>query len=148
MPARFDAVIEVVPRVRARVVRNVPQTLAVFETHFPRLRVLPGVLLLDDVAAAAALALTGPLPAGRHPGWVLGSVSRVRYRHFVRPGDQVEIDVQVVSADGSSASCRAQAVAAGRVVATFRSVALTRLVVAEEPVLVTASGASAMWGDD
>jgi len=148
MPGRFDAVTEVVPEVRARVVRNVPQTLTVFETHFPRLRVLPGVLLLDDVAAAAALALTGPLPAGQHPGWVLASVSRVRYRHFVRPGDQVEIDVDVVSVDWSSATCRAQVRVADRSVATFRSVELTRLVVAEEPVLVEVSGASTIWGNN
>src|SRR4029077_13156409 len=38
----------------AMAIRNVPNTLAIFNTHFPRFPVLPGVLMLGSLGALAA----------------------------------------------------------------------------------------------
>ncbi|WP_205856543.1 3-hydroxyacyl-ACP dehydratase FabZ family protein, partial [Phytoactinopolyspora endophytica] len=87
----LDRVLEVEPGRTARAIRNVPSTLPLLATHFPRFPVLPGVLILDDLAAVAALTLaaeTGPVP-----GWRLAGAARIRYRHFVRPGDSAELTV-------------------------------------------------------
>lgn len=113
----FDRLLEVVVGERAAAVRNVPATLTCFTDHFPRHPVLPGVLLLESMAALARSA------AG--PGtWRLAAVRGVRFKHFVGPGDQVRLTVEVTAHGPHRTECRATARAGGRVVATARVLAL------------------------
>ncbi|WP_393071991.1 hypothetical protein [Streptomyces sp. LN704] len=58
LPA-FDRLLELAEGERAVAVRNVPATLECFTAHFPRHPVLPGVLLLESLAALARTA-AGP----------------------------------------------------------------------------------------
>lgn len=120
----LDRVVTVEAGRRAVAVRHVPQTLEVFATHFPRFPVLPGVLILDDAAAVARLALAEPASPAR---WRLAAARRVRYRHFVEPGDAMEIDVQVVDRDARTAACRATVRVDGRPVTTVGELRLERL---------------------
>lgn len=112
----MDRVLSIEPGVRARAIRHLPSTLDVFATHFPRFPVHPGVLLLDDMVEVAGLAI------GR--GWLLSGVNRVRYRHFARPGDEVEIEVEILGVDLDSARCRAVARIGDSPVATVRELVL------------------------
>ncbi|QIY76278.1 3-hydroxyacyl-ACP dehydratase FabZ family protein [Streptomyces sp. RLB1-33] len=113
----FDRLLEAVVGERAAAVRNVPATLTCFTDHFPRHPVLPGVLLLESMAALARTA------AG--PGtWRLAAVRGVRFKHFVGPGDQVHLTVEVTAHGPHRTECRATARAGGRVVATARVLAL------------------------
>ncbi|SOF02681.1 3-hydroxyacyl-[acyl-carrier-protein] dehydratase [Streptomyces sp. OV198] len=113
----FDRLLEAVVGERAAAVRNVPATLTCFTDHFPRHPVLPGVLLLESMAALARRA------AG--PGtWRLAAVRGVRFTHFVGPGDQVHLSVEVTAHGPHRTECRATARAGGRVVATARVLAL------------------------
>ncbi|GHH96133.1 3-hydroxyacyl-ACP dehydratase FabZ family protein [Streptomyces capillispiralis] len=114
----FDRLVELVPGERAVAVRNVPGTLPVFATHFPRHPVLPGVLLLESMTALAKAA------AGDGGSWRLRAVRGVRFKHFVGPGDQVEITVDVTGRGERLTELRAVAKAGGRVVATARTLAL------------------------
>jgi len=61
----LDRVLELEPRTRARGLRNVPSTLDVFDSHFPRFPVLPGVVVLDSLAELARLVLPGAPEAWR-----------------------------------------------------------------------------------
>ncbi|SFG59269.1 3-hydroxyacyl-ACP dehydratase FabZ family protein [Streptomyces mirabilis] len=116
-PGGFDRLLEAVVGERAAAVRNVPATLTCFTDHFPRHPVLPGVLLLESMAALARTA------AG--PGtWRLAAVRGVRFKHFVGPGDQVHLTVEVSAHGPHRTECRATARAGGRVVATARVLAL------------------------
>jgi 3-hydroxyacyl-[acyl-carrier-protein] dehydratase len=135
MPPLFDGPLEIEAGVRATAVRAVPQTLAIFDTHFPRFPVLPGVLLLDDAAAVAALALGDEDGGG---AWILAGAARVRYRHFVRPGDRAVITAEVVAVDGGTATCRARVQVDGRTVTTIRTLRLTRAAT-EPPVTAGAT---------
>ncbi|WP_035923299.1 3-hydroxyacyl-ACP dehydratase FabZ family protein [Frankia sp. QA3] len=119
----FDRVVELVPGERAVAIRNIPATLPVFATHFARFPVLPGVLLLESMADLAKAAL-----GDGH--WRLRTVRGVRFRHFVGPGDQVEIRVEVTGRTDQTAQVRATARVEERVVATARGLAL---VAAEQP---------------
>lgn len=91
----LDTVVALDPGVRGEATRNVPSTSAIFATHFPRFPVLPGVLLLDDLARLAALVLAG---TGTPQRWTLAAATRVRYRHYVRPGDVATLSVEVLPA--------------------------------------------------
>lgn len=116
----FDRVIRVEPGRTAEAVRTVPSTLFIFDSHFPRFPVLPGVLLLESVAAVARLAL--PEDGAE---WQLTSVAAVRFRHFVQPGDTVRIAVQVVLRDAHAAVCSATVTVDDQVIATAQRVHLT-----------------------
>jgi 3-hydroxyacyl-[acyl-carrier-protein] dehydratase len=117
----FDRVLEFEPGSHAVAVRNVPGTHAWFATHFPRRPVLPGVLLLEDLARLAALVC-----GHGTQDWRLSGVHTMRFRHFVGPGDQVELRVRVTGAGDGSRDVRAEARVEGRTVATARRLTLTR----------------------
>lgn len=118
----LDEITEVLPGLRAVATRNVPHTLGVFDTHFPRFPVLPGVLILDALAQTAALAL----PGGGGAGWTPAEARRLRFRHYVNPGDRLELIVDVEETDGRTAHCRGTARVDGRTVTTVRELRLVR----------------------
>lgn len=97
--AGLDTVVALDPGVRGEATRNVPSTSAIFATHFPRFPVLPGVLILDDLARLAALVLAG---TGGPERWTLAAATRVRYRRYVRPGDVAALSVEVLPAAGEA----------------------------------------------
>ncbi|MGW4669167.1 3-hydroxyacyl-ACP dehydratase FabZ family protein [Streptomyces sp. NPDC004324] len=113
----FDRLLELVEGERAVAVRNVPATLACFTAHFPRHPVLPGVLLLESLTALARAA-AGP------GSWQLAAVRGVRFKHFVGPGDQVHLTVEVSRHSPRQTECRATARVGDRVVATVRALTL------------------------
>lgn len=115
----FDVLEHIEPGRRAVAVRHIPQTLDVFATHFPRLPVLPGVLILDEMVAVAALALSGSTDPSSAPGrWVLAGAGRIRFRRFVRPGDALRIAVEVAAVIDGTSTCRASASVDGVTVTT------------------------------
>ena len=101
-------------------IRNVPNTLAVFDTHFPRFPVLPGVMLLASMAELASIMLAH----GTGRPWSLAAAENVRYRHFVRPGDQVTITATVREVSDHLARVAATATVDGTTVATARALVL------------------------
>ncbi|MER6347576.1 3-hydroxyacyl-ACP dehydratase FabZ family protein [Streptomyces sp. NPDC001595] len=113
--------IVVVPGERAEAARNVPNTMALFATHFPRFPILPGVLVLQAAADVAALA------APEFPwGWRLAEAARVRWRQPVRPGDRMLIRAEVVAEEGDALHCKALVEVASRTVADVRRLTLVR----------------------
>jgi 3-hydroxyacyl-[acyl-carrier-protein] dehydratase len=117
VPGGFDRLLELVPGQRAVAVRNVPGTLTFFDAHFPRHPVLPGVLLLESMAAVAR-------EAAQDRGLRLAQVRGVRFKHFIGPGDQVQITAEVTGRTQQATEVRATARVEGRVVATARALTL------------------------
>lgn len=134
-PHRMDEVLERVPGLRAVAGRNVPGTLALFATHFPRFPVLPGVMILDDIAETARLA-AGP------GAWTLTGVSRIRYRRYVEPGDRMVVAFTVTEATPDTVRGTATVTVDGRTVTTVREIRLAR-VTGRVPALSSVSGVGA-----
>lgn len=118
--AQLDRVLELEPHRSIVAVRNVPATLDVFDHHFPRFPVLPGVIILDCLYLAADLLLRET--TGR--AWRPAGADRIRYRHFVQPGDQVELRFELAEPPGRFAGGKATASVDGKAVTTIRRLEL------------------------
>ncbi|WP_250286750.1 MULTISPECIES: 3-hydroxyacyl-ACP dehydratase FabZ family protein [unclassified Frankia] len=129
LPTAFDRLVQLEHGRQAVAVRNIPGTLDVFDSHFPRFPVLPGMLLFESMVALAGLVLAAP---GER--WRLSGARVVRFRHFVRPGDQAEITVRVLDRAGQTARCTASVTVDGRPVASVRALELLR-----EPSMLAAT---------
>jgi 3-hydroxyacyl-[acyl-carrier-protein] dehydratase len=92
-PFRFvDVVDEVVPGERATARYRVTGEEAFLAGHFPGNPVFPGVIQLEALAQAGAVALLAdPRYTGKLP--LFGGVEKVRFRRLVRPGDELVLDV-------------------------------------------------------
>ncbi|MDT3395879.1 hypothetical protein RKE29_04335 [Streptomyces sp. B1866] len=119
----LDEIVEVSPGLRATARTHVPHTLAILDSHFPRFPVLPGVLILDALAAVAGLALGSDDGAA----WTLAEARRVRWRHYVTPGDRMETTVEVAEVAGGTARCTGTVRVDGRPVTTVRLLRMTRV---------------------
>lgn len=100
----------------AEAIRNVPNTLAIFDTHFPRFHVLPGVLILGSLETLCAELLAER--TGRR--WRLAGADRVGFRHFVQPGDQLVLTVKLRELGAAEATLSGEAAVDGRVVTRAR----------------------------
>lgn len=104
-----------------KALRNVPHTLSILDTHFARRPVLPGVLILGSLGELASLLLkerTGK-------PWRLAEAQQVRFRHFIQPGDQMELTVSLKSLADDAATFSGTVTVDGRSMTTTR---LLRLV--------------------
>ncbi len=112
----LDRIVSIEAEVGASAVRNVPNTLAIFDSHFPRFPVMPGVLILGSLGALAAALLEHD--TGR--AWHLAGADRIAFRHFVQPGDQLELKVKLVKRSEGEAVLSGEAAVDGRVVTRAR----------------------------
>jgi 3-hydroxyacyl-[acyl-carrier-protein] dehydratase len=112
----LDRIVSVEVGRTATAIRNVPNTLAIFDSHFPRFPVLPGVLILGSLGALAGELLERE--TGRP--WRLAGADRVGFRHFVQPGDQVQLTVTLKQRDDAEALLSGEATVDGRVVTRAR----------------------------
>jgi 3-hydroxyacyl-[acyl-carrier-protein] dehydratase len=113
----LDRIVSVEPGSSARALRNVPMTLAILDSHFPRFPVLPGVLILGSMGQLAGVLLAEETGFP----WRLAGARQVRYRHFVGPGDQMDITVELTKRDDSEALLKATVTVDGRAVTTARA---------------------------
>jgi 3-hydroxyacyl-[acyl-carrier-protein] dehydratase len=79
--------------------------------------VLPGVIILGTMGELAALLLAEQTGGT----WRLAGAERVRYRHFVRPGDQMEVVVDLKDLSDDAALFSGDAKVDGKSVTTARS---------------------------
>jgi 3-hydroxyacyl-[acyl-carrier-protein] dehydratase len=116
----LDRVVSVDPEKGARALRNVTNTLAIFDTHFPRFHVLPGVLMMGSLAELAGVLLQQR--TGRR--WRLARAEQIRFRHFVQPGDQMALSVDVKDFSDTSATFSATVKVDDKPVVTARKLVM------------------------
>jgi 3-hydroxyacyl-[acyl-carrier-protein] dehydratase len=122
-PSRWttlDRIVAVEPGKSGQAVRNVPNTLAIFDSHFPRFHVLPGVLILGSLGVLAAHVLEQETGTQ----WRLAGAGQVGFRHFVQPGDQLELTVQLKERGDGEAIFSGEVKVEGKLVTRARNLRL------------------------
>jgi len=115
-----DRITSLTPGQGATGIRNVPNTLAILDSHFPRFPVLPGILILGSLGQLAAILLHEQ--TGR--SWRMAQAEQVRYRHFVQPGDQMELSVELKDLSNDEAVFSGTVKVDGKVKTTARRIRL------------------------
>ncbi|MFZ3037896.1 MAG: 3-hydroxyacyl-ACP dehydratase FabZ [Rugosibacter sp.] len=93
----IDRVIEVIPHERIRALKNVSINEPFFPGHYPLHPVMPGVLVIEAMAQAAAILsfkTLGQLPDDSSVYYFVG-IDNARFKKPVSAGDQLILDVQL-----------------------------------------------------
>ena len=114
-----DRVIELEPEKRIVGVKCVTMNEGFFQGHFPGHPVMPGVLILEALAQAAALMSLGGIPEEKRAGKVIYfmAIDGARFRKPVVPGDRLELHCEMVRAKGAVLRVKGEAKVEGQVVA-------------------------------
>ena len=92
-----DRVLEIEKGVRIKAIKNVTINEPFFTGHFPHRPVMPGVLMLEALAQAAALLSFDALDAVPDDNTVyyFAGIDGARFKRPVEPGDQLTLEVSI-----------------------------------------------------
>lgn len=93
----IDRIVEFEPTKRLVAIKNVTMNEPFFQGHFPGYPIMPGVLVIEAMAQAGAVIMLAALPDREKKLAVFTSVERAKFRQPVTPGDQLRIEVEVLS---------------------------------------------------
>ncbi len=89
-----DRVVDVVRGESCTGIKNVTINEPFFQGHFPRMPVMPGVMIVESMAQTAAVLVVATLGEGARGKLVyFMTVDGARFRKPVTPGDQLRINV-------------------------------------------------------
>lgn len=102
LPHRFpiilvDRVLELDKAKRIVAIKNVSANEPVFTGHFPHYPVMPGVLILEAMAQAAAILsfVSADHKAQQDALYYFAGIDRARFKRPVIPGDQLRLEVSL-----------------------------------------------------
>jgi UDP-3-O-[3-hydroxymyristoyl] N-acetylglucosamine deacetylase/3-hydroxyacyl-[acyl-carrier-protein] dehydratase len=98
-------------------VKNVTLNEPFFQGHFPGQPVMPGVLIIEALAQAGGVLMLNGLENPGNKLVYFMSINNVKFRRPVVPGDQLVLDVQMVSRRSKVIQVRGQAYVDGNLVA-------------------------------
>lgn len=93
-----DRVTDLEKGVRIRALKNVTMNEPFFQGHFPYRPVMPGVLMLEALAQAAALLAFDALDTtpDSQSVYYFAGIDGARFKRPVEPGDQLTLEVELL----------------------------------------------------
>ncbi len=101
-----DAILEMERFKRVVGIKNVSINEAYFQGHFPGKPIMPGVLIIEGMAQAGGLLLLLEVPDRENKLLYFVAVDDARFRRPVVPGDQLRLEVTVISWRGRGTFCK------------------------------------------
>ena len=99
-------------------IKNVSFNDPFFQGHFPGNPVMPGVLIVEALAQTGAVLMSKSLNVDVEGKTIMFmSVDKARFRHPVRPGDQLRMHVDVLRAKSTVFKFAGRAMVEGRLAA-------------------------------
>jgi beta-hydroxyacyl-ACP dehydratase FabZ len=100
-----------------RGIKNVSMGEQIFQGHFPKQPVFPGVMIVEAMAQTAGCLVTLDIPNPEEKIMYFMSIDGVKFRKPVVPGDQMVMEVKIVTIKRNIAKMRGEAFVSGAKVA-------------------------------
>jgi len=114
-----DRVLELAPGKRIAALKHVSINEPVFMGHFPHYPVMPGVLIIEALAQAAAILsfVTFDKRADSNSVYYFAGIDNARFKRPVGPGDQLRLEAELVREMRGIGKFSARALVDGQVAA-------------------------------
>src|SRR5215469_1248705 len=124
----IDRIIEFEPTKRLVAIKNVTINEPFFQGHFPGYPIMPGVLVVEAMAQAGGIIMMHELPDRHEKLVVFTGIERAKFRRPVTPGDQLRIEVDVLSFRSRAGKIQGRATVDGKLAceATLTCAVVTR----------------------
>jgi len=97
-------------------IKNVTYNEHFFQGHFPRLKVMPGVLVVEALAQTGGILLFHSIPDPQNKFVFLVKVDNMKFRKPVVPGDQLKLEVEIIRLKNKFCHVRGKAYVEGDIV--------------------------------
>lgn len=130
----LDRIIEVVPGVSLKAIKNLTLGEEYLADHFPTFPVMPGVLMLETLVEAGAwlLRITEDY---KHSVIVLREARGVKYGTFMEPGRQMTVSVELIEKDDNTAVFKGKGEMEGQSTVTAKITLLRYNLVDKDPAM-------------
>ncbi|MCJ7582219.1 MAG: 3-hydroxyacyl-ACP dehydratase FabZ [Candidatus Aminicenantes bacterium] len=91
-----DRVLEMEKGISLVAIKNVTYNEEFFQGHFPELRVMPGVLMLEAIAQAGGILIYNSIPDPEKKIFFLSKIDKAKFRRPVVPGDQLRFEIEML----------------------------------------------------
>jgi len=91
-----DRILEIEKGKSIVALKNVTYNESFFQGHFPRFKIMPGVLILEGIAQTGGVLLYNSIPEPEKTLVFLSKVDNAKFRKPVVPGDQIRYEVEFV----------------------------------------------------
>ena len=108
----LDEIVELVPGQRAVAIKEVRPEEPHFQGHFPGQPIMPGVLIVEALAQAGAVAALS-LPENQGKLVLFAGIDGVRFKRQVVPGDTLRLEVEMTRMRGAIGKADARATVDG-----------------------------------
>jgi 3-hydroxyacyl-[acyl-carrier-protein] dehydratase len=129
-----DAIVEMERLKRVVGIKNVTINESHFQGHFPGKPIMPGVLIIEAMAQTGGLLLLQEVPDRENKLLYFVAVDGARFRRPVVPGDQLTLEIKVVSWRGDFCKLDGRATVEGQLAA--EATLMCKMVDREVPVKV------------
>ncbi len=121
-----DKVIEIQKGKSIIALKNVTYNEPFFQGHFPDLKVMPGVLVMEAIAQAGGILLHYSIPEPENKFVFLSKIDKAKFRKPIIPGDQIRIEVDILKLKNRICQIRGKALIEGEVAAEGEILAVVR----------------------
>jgi 3-hydroxyacyl-[acyl-carrier-protein] dehydratase len=112
----LDRVIEFERAKRLVAIKNVTINEPFFQGHFPSYPIMPGVLVVEAMAQAGGIIMLAEIVDREKKLVVFAGIERAKFRRPVTPGDQLRIEVEVLSMKSRAGRIEGRATVDGKLV--------------------------------